>query len=915
MKQAGNSILVRSAAAGILLFAWGAGVTAGAAERPNVVLFLADDLGYGDLAAHGNPHVKTPHLDAFARDGVEFTRFYVHPICHPTRASFMTGRYALRTFRQVSYHMDPAEVTVAEMLRAAGYKTAIFGKWHLGDGPDECPSAQGFDEVVTFPKGQLPVKDMFNPQLLHNGMPQKYRGYCMDVFADEAIAFIRQNRDSPFFVYLPANLIHTPLVAPPALKDKYRSLGGDLPTVYGMVESTDTNFGRLRSALKELGLEDNTLLIFSSDNGPAVHGPADVERSAGLHGLKGLVYDGGIRTTCLMGWPAGFKGAAKVNQLAAHIDILPTVLEACGVAAPGDVKLDGRSLLPLARDPAAPWAERTLFIQFDSDGAPTRGRSCATITDQWKLVQPCGEFVASPGAGKRYAELCAAQGRGRRGLDAKRPRWELYDLAADPRETTNLAAEHPEIVEKLRQQYNEWFDDIGDHALWQPLSSGAVASDTARRTPADGSDTPAPKPTKDAPGDVPMEVARAADAAEQSDTTGSVWPDQAPADCPFPKSDSFTGIRFTGRHAEYTHADTWYPSWAGDGNLYSPFTDGTVDKIRSHSGPIDWLTGNARIEGDDPQRLNVIPIGVHKAAASPYGGRYPCGTLVYNGVWYYGTYCLDWHKFAWDVMGPFVGFRISRDGGKSWEDPSCTPDRPLFGEGLKRTGPPTTGKAGPNVSDEQFRNMPKIKMGSPHFVDFGRNMRHSPDSKAYLLGHGATRTNAACTWVSGDQIYLARVTPSPETINEVNAYEFFAGCDAQGAPLWVSDFARIKPILEWNGRLGCVTATWNPGLKRYLLCTTDGGESGTGTFNTLILESEKLTGPWRRVTLLERFGQQAYFVNIPSKFISADGRTLWLCYAANWAAQGIRSDPPGSRYGLCLQEIELLANDQMEAEQ
>jgi hypothetical protein len=237
-------------------------------------------------------------------------------------------------------------------------------------------------------------------------------------------------------------------------------------------------------------------------------------------------------------------------------------------------------------------------------------------------------------------------------------------------------------------------------------------------------------------------------------------------------------------------------------------------------------------------------------------------------------------------MGPFVGFRISRDFGRTWADTPCAPARPLFGE---------SGKGGA-----------KVKMGSPHFVDFGRNMEHSPDGKAYLLGHGATRTNATCSWISGDQVYLARVKPSPETINDLRAYEFFAGHDAAGQPAWTKDFARITPLLEWNDRLGCVTATWNPALRRYFLCTTDGGASGTGTFDTLILESEALTGPWRRVAFLERFGQQAYFVNLPSKFIGADGVTMWLCYAANWSAKGIRADPPGSRYGLCLQEIRLL---------
>ena len=437
-------------------------------RRPNVVVFLVDDLGYGDLAGHGNPHVKTPHLDKFLSDGVEFSHFYVSPLCHPTRSSLLTGRYTARTFREVSYHMDPAEVTVAETLRAAGYKTGLFGKWHLGDGPDECPSAQGFEEVVTFAGGALPASSYFNPQLLHNRQPQKYRGYCMDVYTDAAIAFIKQNRDKPFFVYLPTNLIHTPMVAPPALAGNYTAMGlnKDLAAAYAMVESTDANFGRLRAALGELGLEENTLLIFTSDNGPAMFQAAEIERSAGLNGMKGTVYEGGIRVACSMRWPAGFRDSVKVNRHAAHIDVLPTILEACGVAAPANVKLDGRSLFPLLRDPAAAWPERTLVIQCDSNGPPTREMNFAVITDQWKLVQPCGwvkEFFWT----NWYTNISAAQGRGKRSVAGNVPRFELYDISADPEERTDLAAKHPNMVAKLRRQYNAWFDEVTSHARWK----------------------------------------------------------------------------------------------------------------------------------------------------------------------------------------------------------------------------------------------------------------------------------------------------------------------------------------------------------------------------------------------------------------------------------------------------------------
>ncbi|MEI8376677.1 MAG: cellulase family glycosylhydrolase, partial [Planctomycetota bacterium] len=386
----------------------------------------------------------------------------------------------------------------------------------------------------------------------------------------------------------------------------------------------------------------------------------------------------------------------------------------------------------------------------------------------------------------------------------------------------------------------------------------------------------------------------------------TAWSSKPPADCPFEKSTDLNSIAFTGRHKEYTTADTWYPSWASDGNLYSPFTDGAVNEVRCHSGPRDWVTGNARIEGDDPLNLKIVPLGVHKAPAAPYGGRYPCGSLVHNGIWYYGTYCLDWYKYPWDVMGPFVGFRISRDEGRTWEDKFCTPEKPLFGEAIKRLDPHAVvpQKPGPNVSADQFRNMPKVKMGSPHFVDFGKNMEHSHDGKAYLTGHGTTQSEATCSWISGDQVYLARVTPSPENVNDVTKYEFFAGHDAQGQPVWIKDFTKIKPLAEWKDRSGCVTMTYFAALKRYLMCVTDGGRTGNGPYNTWIVESQQITGPWRLVTYLERFGEQAYFVNVPSKFINSDGRTAWLCYSHGWQHQS--GNPPGSRYAMNLREFKVL---------
>ena len=438
---------------------------------------------------------------------------------------------------------------------------------------------------------------------------------------------------------------------------------------------------------------------------------------------------------------------------------------------------------------------------------------------------------------------------------------------------------------------------------------------------------------------------------------GFVWDSAIPDDCPFERSQTITGIYFTGRHSDYHCGDTFYPSWASDGNLYSPWTDGVTDGVRCGSGGSlerGFRTGHAVMIGDDPLNLvikNTSP--PKKALAAPYRGRYPCGSLVYNGVWYYGTYCLGPSAaymhcgFRWNYphLGPMPGFQISYDLGKTWVDSPHSPEKPLFPEPAEFLGP--------------------VKMGAPHFVDFGKNMEHSPDGKAYLVAMGAEvsdpkprpcitpgprgtyKINKVCTegmhlsmrpaearsefrqtyekafrqvegkpfahanlsWISADQVYMARVKPSPDTINDLKAYEFFAGFDAKGQPVWSNDFSAIKPLIEWNNHMGCVTATYVPGLKKYLMCITDGWPT-TAKMSSYILEADQLTGPWRIVTYMKDFGEQAYFLNFPSKFISKDGRTLWLCYSANfsngWNGVELKINPPGGRYGLSLHEVRLL---------
>jgi hypothetical protein len=368
---------------------------------------------------------------------------------------------------------------------------------------------------------------------------------------------------------------------------------------------------------------------------------------------------------------------------------------------------------------------------------------------------------------------------------------------------------------------------------------------------------------------------------ENKEPAARVWPSEPPPGCPFPSSNEITGIAFTGRHREYENADTWYMSWASDGNLYSPYADGSVEGIEVASKGPSPTTGQAVVIGDDPLVLTVKSLGAHHETALPYVGRYPVGTLLYNGVWYYGTYAVE------DGVGPMVGFRYSTDYGKTWTDPRLTPLHNLFHEG--------------GTVDA------KIKMAIPIFVDFGKNMEYSPDGKAYLVAHGATRPWVEESWIGGDQIYLARVTPSIANINDVSKYEFFSGYDAEGNPVWSGSFAKIRPLIEWNDHTGVVMATYDKPLKKFLMFVTRGPYPAEGPYDTYLLESERLTGPWKLITYMKGFGTVGYFVNIPSKFISPDGYTAWLCYSDLSNLQRLPTKPPGGRYALCLQEIKLVA--------
>jgi arylsulfatase len=346
-------------------------------KPPNVVLIITDDQGYGDLGITGNPHIKTPVIDQFARESVRLNQFYVSPVCAPTRSSLMTGRYSLRTGVRDTYNggaiMATEEVTIAEILKEAGYATGIFGKWHLGDNYPSRPNDQGFDESLihlaggmgqpgdftTFFQGD---SSYFNPVLWYNGAQQPFTGYCSDIFADAAISFIEQNHRDPFFCYLSFNAPHTPLQVPEEYYNMYKDIDPssgfenderpfqpmseknkeDARKVYAMVSNIDDNLGQLFKKLDELNIADNTLVIFMTDNGPQ-----QTRYNAGMRGLKSSVFRGGVRVPLYWKLPSHNQINMDIGTTTAHIDLLPTLAELCGAQIPADRAIDGKSLLPL----------------------------------------------------------------------------------------------------------------------------------------------------------------------------------------------------------------------------------------------------------------------------------------------------------------------------------------------------------------------------------------------------------------------------------------------------------------------------------------------------------------------------------------------------------------------------------------
>ena len=433
-------------------------------DRPNVVFVLTDDQGYGDLGCTGNPWIQTPHIDNFYQESVRLTDYHVSPLCTPTRGALMSGKRPVRNGAWATCWgrsiLNRHDRIMPQFFQEAGYTTGMFGKWHLGDNYPYRPQDRGFQRVVAHKGGgvgQTPdfwANNYFDDTYFHNGTPQQHEGYCTDVWFDEALTFIEENHDRPFFAYIATNAPHSPYL----VAKKYRDLYADNPDIptpafYGMITNIDENFGRLRRKLAALGIEDNTILIFMTDNGSSAGARLDRDHfvtagyNAGMRGMKGSYYDGGHRVPFFIRWPNGnIEGGRDISDLVMHIDLLPTFIDLCRLPAAGEDDFDGTSVAAAFTDPAGELPDRTHFLQYRQNSTPPEKWTNAVINRRWRLV--CGD--------------------------------ELYDIKADPGQHENIASRHPDVVDRLRGEFETWWRRIEPGLqTFCPISLGNEAENPA----------------------------------------------------------------------------------------------------------------------------------------------------------------------------------------------------------------------------------------------------------------------------------------------------------------------------------------------------------------------------------------------------------------------------------------------------
>ena len=426
--------------------------------KPNVVLLLTDDQGYGDLSCHGNPMLQTPNLDRLHSESVRLEDFHVAPMCTPTRGQLLTGQDALRngaTFVCMGRSLlDPALPTMADIFADNGYRTGHFGKWHLGDNYPYRPQDRGFRTTIHHPAWGITSaadhfeNDYFDPHVRRGDAIEQFEGYCTDIWFDETIAWIDQDRDAPFFAYLATNTPHGPHWVPDRYRQPYLDhVDYDVASFFGMIANIDENFGRLDAYLTEAGLRENTILIFMGDNGTAT---GEDVYNAGMRGKKRSLYEGGHRVPCFIRWPSGgLMGPRQVDEPTQCQDLLPTLMDLCDLEGPAPEEFDGISLTETLHG-EKPIADRMLFVQYGhaSDGwsGETRRGDAAVIWDRWRLV---GD--------------------------------ELFDLSRDPGQETDLADKHPEVRTAMREAYTAWWDRLGGNLdSYHPLTIGSDLENPTR---------------------------------------------------------------------------------------------------------------------------------------------------------------------------------------------------------------------------------------------------------------------------------------------------------------------------------------------------------------------------------------------------------------------------------------------------
>jgi arylsulfatase B len=401
---------------------------------------MSDDQGYGDLSCHGNPVLRTPNLDALYRDAVRLTDYHVSPTCSPTRAALLTGHWTNRTgvWHTIMGRslLRENEITIGQIFKQDGYATGMFGKWHLGDNYPYRPEDRGFVEVMRHGGGgvgQTPDywdNAYFDGAYFHNSKVESVRGFCTDVWFDYAKRFIKAQREAgqPFFAYIATNAPHGPMHAPEASSEPYKDLNVGVANFFGMIANIDDNVGKLREFLDKEGLTENTIFIFTTDNGTS---SGDKVHNAGMRGKKGSEYDGGHRVPFFIHWPRGnLRGGRDVGPITAHVDVLPTLIDLCGIPTPANVKFDGRSIRPLLEDEArledGSWPDRVLVTDSQRVKDPIKWRKSSVMTSQWRLIN-----------GK-----------------------ELYDMHADPAQENNVAGAQADVVKRMTAFYDTWWEEL-----------------------------------------------------------------------------------------------------------------------------------------------------------------------------------------------------------------------------------------------------------------------------------------------------------------------------------------------------------------------------------------------------------------------------------------------------------------------